>query len=171
MTSSSSSDAINHNYKPCKFISATSRRGKRCNNDKCKTKNNNGHGKLKSGFSTCKFIDKSGMHLLHRKKKNIDCYSGDASVELYIANFKRMLKRNNVSRDERADELLDHLREQARELTMPNEQSKILTFKDMCSKLICCFAPVNEPSECVAHCARVFKKKERVFYHYNIGLR
>ena len=44
------------------------------------------------------------MHLYHRNEKDIDCYSGDASVEPYTANFKRMMKRNNVSRDEWADE-------------------------------------------------------------------
>ena len=55
-------------------------------------------------FGLCKFIDKSGMHLYHRNEKDIDCYSGDASVEPYTANFKRMMKRNNVSRDEWADE-------------------------------------------------------------------
>ena len=42
-----------------------------------------------------------------------------------------MIKRNNVSRDEWADELFDHLQGQAREFIMPNEQSKMLTFKEM----------------------------------------
>ena len=48
-------------------------------------KKNNGHRKLKSVLSKC--IDKSGMHLFHQKEKYIDCYSGDALVESFIANF------------------------------------------------------------------------------------
>ena len=120
-------------------------------------KKNNGHRKLKSDIS--KLIDKSGMHVFRHKEKDIDCYSGDASVESYKANFKRMMKRNNVPRDEWADELLDHLRGQARELIMPNEQSKILTFKKMCSKLISRFAPASETSKFVARLrARIQKE-------------
>ena len=124
-------------------------------------KKNNGHRKLKSDIS--KFIDKSETHLFHHKEKDIVCYSGDALVESYIANFKRMMKRNNVSRDEWADELLGHLRGQARELIMPNEQSKMLTFKEMCSKLISHFAPASEPSECVAQLrARIRKEGDNI---------
>ena len=77
-TSSSANDAIDHNYKPYKFKSATSRKDERGNSDNCEMKKNNGHRKLKSDIS--KFIDKSGMHLFHHKEKDIDCYSGDASV-------------------------------------------------------------------------------------------
>ena len=124
-------------------------------------KKNNGLRKLKS--DTSKFIAKSGMHLFHHKKKDIDCYYGDASVESYIANFKRIMKRNNVSCDEWAYELLDHLRGQAREFIMPNKQSKILIFKEMFLKLICRFAPTSEPSECVAQLRTHIQKNERVF--------
>ena len=84
-TSSSASDAIDHNYKPYKFKLATSRKDERGNRDNCEMKKNNGHRKLKSDIS--KFIDKSGMHLFYHKEKDIDCYSGDASVESDIANL------------------------------------------------------------------------------------
>ena len=87
-----------------------------------------------------------------------------------------MIKRNNVSRDEWADELLDHLRGQARELIMPNEQSKMLTFKEMCSKLISRFAPAREPSECVAQSrARIQKDGKSIlalqYWFLVIGLK
>ena len=46
---------------------------------------------------------------------------------------------------------------------MPNEQSKMLTFKEMCSKLISRFAPASEPSECVAQLhARIQKEGESI---------
>jgi hypothetical protein len=100
---------------------------------------------------------------IQRREVKVDNYSGDASIEAYLAQFKLAAKRNQWPKEEWGEELALRLRGEARNLILPELNSQPPTFKRAEKKLRERFGALDNPSLHAAQLrARRRKEKETI---------
>jgi hypothetical protein len=68
-----------------------------------------------------------------RKERKMDFFTGTGNIESYLAQFRRVARRNGWPRSEWADELVACLRGDAREFVLPNEDVEVPGFEELCT--------------------------------------
>jgi hypothetical protein len=119
------------------------------------------HSDDSSGEEICKM--KFNRSQITRKEMKVDNYSGDSSIEAYLAQFRLAAKRNQWPEEEWGEELALRLRGEARNLILPQTKSKVPTFATVEKRLRERFGTLDNPSFHAAQLrARRRKDKESI---------